>query len=384
MDPQSRAPHRLRNLCAACALFLLMLVLPGMSGVIVTDLLMRFLYAFLGLSTTEELLRFIADHANLVVALAYVLMGIPIAGWAWWLVRRARSRTPSVPAPIEAPLPLSQSTSEGVPSTPVEAGAGTSVDASSRTLPVAGSPDAPALTTPAAPAGLETCEAVPAEGSGTEPFEADVHGDEGARTGLGSLATPSFRMDWLRCRSVLYLCLLALGVLFTSDIVFAFFAALDPGALADYTELTEEAGLTSYGIAWLFSTIVLPPLVEEVAFRGIGLGHLTRAGLPFWAANIAQALAFALFHGNIVQGCYTFLVGLALGSVTRSYGSIVPAMLLHALYNLMGTVGVLPLFWSMMQLSDGAYITFGLVALIGGLILIKRDGARLQHKEGTD
>ena len=64
-----------------------------------------------------------------------------------------------------------------------------------------------------------------------------------------------------------------------------------------------------------------------------------RAGLPFAAANAIQAAGFGLFHMNPVQGAYAFLIGLALGYVARRCGSLLPAMALHAVFNLSGTLG---------------------------------------------
>ena len=77
----------------------------------------------------------------------------------------------------------------------------------------------------------------------------------------------------------------------------------------------------------VISTLVLPPLVEEAGFRLACLTYLERAGVPFAVANIVQALAFGIFHMNLTQGIYTFVLGLALGYVTASGGSIAPPCL---------------------------------------------------------
>ena len=60
--------------------------------------------------------------------------------------------------------------------------------------------------------------------------------------------------------------------------------------------------------------IFVAPLVEEIVFRLIFL----RAGkmvLPFWAANLAQAALFAIYHNVTIQRVYVFVMGLIIGAV---------------------------------------------------------------------
>lgn len=73
------------------------------------------------------------------------------------------------------------------------------------------------------------------------------------------------------------------------------------------------------------------PVVEELIFRGLLLRLLEPWGKRF--AIVASALLFGLFHGNLVQIPYAFLVGLVLGVVTMEY-SIGWAMVLHMVNNL--------------------------------------------------
>lgn len=133
--------------------------------------------------------------------------------------------------------------------------------------------------------------------------------------------------------------LMGIGLQFTTLIVMIAIIILLPTAMEEYEALVEDSGLVDYGIMWFIATIVLPPLVEETGFRGLGLTYLKRAGVPFAVANVLQALAFGIFHMNLTQGIYTFVFGLFIGYVAHATGSIVPAMLVHAIYNFMGTIG---------------------------------------------
>ena len=77
---------------------------------------------------------------------------------------------------------------------------------------------------------------------------------------------------------------------------------------------------------------LLAPITEEILFRGL----IQRSLLPFGKrfAIFCSAFTFGLFHGNLIQTPYAFLVGLVLGYVAAEY-SIGWAMLLHMINNLL-------------------------------------------------
>jgi membrane protease YdiL (CAAX protease family) len=55
--------------------------------------------------------------------------------------------------------------------------------------------------------------------------------------------------------------------------------------------------------------------------------------LPFTAANIIQAAVFGIYHLNVIQGAYAFLLGMILGYVANKYKSITASILLHMAVN---------------------------------------------------
>lgn len=132
---------------------------------------------------------------------------------------------------------------------------------------------------------------------------------------------------------------MAAAMWYLVDVILLLYIVAAPQLFEGYSTMMSDAGAMSYGAIWLVSTAVLPPIVEETAFRGIGMGYLRSAGLPFWVANALQAAAFGAFHGNLIQGTYTFVLGFALGWLTGAYGSVVPSICMHAAFNLMGTIG---------------------------------------------
>ena len=62
----------------------------------------------------------------------------------------------------------------------------------------------------------------------------------------------------------------------------------------------------------------LAPFGEEVLFRGFLLQNFKRYGVRF--AIIFSAILFGIYHGNIVQTPFAFILGLLLGYITVSYG----------------------------------------------------------------
>ena len=76
---------------------------------------------------------------------------------------------------------------------------------------------------------------------------------------------------------------------------------------------------------------ILAPVAEEILFRGLIQKTLMPYGRKF--AIFCSAFAFGIFHGNLLQSAYAFLVGLVLGYVASEY-SIAWAMVLHMINNL--------------------------------------------------
>ena len=110
------------------------------------------------------------------------------------------------------------------------------------------------------------------------------------------------------------------------------------------------------------------PIAEELLFRGFIQRSLLPLGKKF--AIFGSALLFGLFHGNLVQTPYAFLVGLVLGYVTAEY-SVWWAILLHMINN-MFMADLLPRLLSLLPGAAGDAV-MGLVVLafaIAGLVIL--------------
>ena len=116
----------------------------------------------------------------------------------------------------------------------------------------------------------------------------------------------------------------------------------------------------------LLLTCAVAPALEEAAFRGLLLRRLLPYGEKF--AVFASALCFGLFHGNLNQLLYTFVLGLIFAYVTLKTGCLGQAVILHALVNLMGA-GLPPLAEALGERGDALLGGAAAVFLVCGTLL---------------
>jgi len=101
----------------------------------------------------------------------------------------------------------------------------------------------------------------------------------------------------------------------------------------------------------VFAAVVAAPIAEEFLFRRVLQGWLERREAEWgWAAPIVlSSLAFAVAHvGQGLAWVPLFFFGLVAGYLARQTGSIVPGIVMHALFNAVSVVLVLA------QTSPGA------------------------------
>ncbi len=121
------------------------------------------------------------------------------------------------------------------------------------------------------------------------------------------------------------------GQLFV-DGVLALCRPVFPDAFAAYDKmLSGVTGASSSGVM-LFTVMLLAPIGEELLFRGLILKYAHRC-MPAAAGILLQALLFGLYHGNIIQGIYAFVLGFVLGLLACRYDSILPGILFHIIIN---------------------------------------------------
>ena len=98
------------------------------------------------------------------------------------------------------------------------------------------------------------------------------------------------------------------------------------------TEILEGLVEKTPLVSTLAALAVLPPFAEEIVFRGVLARGLATAR-PMWQALLISSAVFGAYHVLPAQAAATFLLGCSLALLTLRSGSIVPAIIVHFLNN---------------------------------------------------
>lgn len=173
--------------------------------------------------------------------------------------------------------------------------------------------------------------------------------------------------------------LLIPGTQFLSEYICMGIELLIPSWMRQYEELMETAGMgNDMTPILLIYSVILAPICEELIFRGVTLSSVKRA-LPFWAANIFQAVMFGAFHMNWVQGIYAFSIGLILGYIYEKGGSIYCSIFFHMLFNFWGTFASHFIKFDTTEIFFIISIPATVVSLLLGFILYRPKTLRIQN-----
>lgn len=105
----------------------------------------------------------------------------------------------------------------------------------------------------------------------------------------------------------------------------------------DVLQQAQEVGFTkqqnALGLIQIFIVIVIvPAVIEEFIFRGLGFLNLRRL-VGFWPAAICSSLLFATYHGQINVGIDTFILGMFMALAVEKTGSLYSSMAMHFVKN---------------------------------------------------
>ncbi len=107
----------------------------------------------------------------------------------------------------------------------------------------------------------------------------------------------------------------------------------------DYDAMMEMA-MGGSPLFLVLAVVILAPLVEELIFRGLVMGHLlTKMKRPY--AIALSSVIFGLIHLNPLQILYAALMGALLALIYVRAGTIWAAIFAHAGFNLVGVVAQL-------------------------------------------
>lgn len=172
-----------------------------------------------------------------------------------------------------------------------------------------------------------------------------------------------------------------IGLQYLSNYIVSFTAMIHEEWLDYYIALLEMAGLDdSVSLIMSAYSVLVAPICEELIFRGVTMQYAKRA-MPFWIANLFQALIFGVYHMNVIQGVYAFVIGIVLGYICEKGGSIYLSILFHILFNLWGVFS--PewfMYGSDTLLFFFVWLFVGALLLTGGILLYNRGVKIRNHK----
>lgn len=402
--PKMDASQRWKNLLLAALAFVLMIVMPTLASYVVSYTVIYGAGFVGGEPAIVRVVAFMNENMNLYSALVYLVFGIPVLLWVRGMRNRERARLrhvqleqqfleshdayaeqqPFEPAAASGQQPFVPAAAPG--RQPFSGGANSSqrptasaTDSASASFPEPPRPPARYIYYGDRPVAWQLASqggCVPqAQDGGAPQAQAFSSVQTELSRRVHSMPTVNVRIQGVDHRHFVAAVLMGYGMQIVTTLIMVLVNVLLPSVMEEYNTLVDGSGITTYGLMWVISTLVLPPLVEEAGFRGLGLTYLERAGVPFAAANIVQALAFGIFHMNLTQGIYTFVLGLALGYMTHRSGSIAPAMLMHLVYNLMGTLGS-DLIYSYLPAPFLILLVTNVIALVYAFRLLRPEQGR--------
>ena len=130
----------------------------------------------------------------------------------------------------------------------------------------------------------------------------------------------------------------------------------------------------------LILACVVAPVVEELIFRKLLLERLRPYGDKF--AMCASALCFGLFHGNLSQFLYAFVIGLIFAYVVLRTGRVWQSMLLHAMVNFV-SAGLVPLLEPLGTIGAAILGLFVLGMIFQGIVFFIALRRELWFRQGN-
>lgn len=142
----------------------------------------------------------------------------------------------------------------------------------------------------------------------------------------------TFSIKKINIKQLLFVIPLALGGFIVCNMACQPLAGFAPDSAEEFSNtfqllLTEQ----SPWLTWLIVGIA-PAICEEALFRGYFYGALKNKVKP-WLLLVITALVFGIYHLNLYQGTYAFLLGLVLAFAVYKTGSIFSSMLIHFICN---------------------------------------------------
>lgn len=109
-----------------------------------------------------------------------------------------------------------------------------------------------------------------------------------------------------------------------------------PEIQKEYQQLFESLVPGNQVLSFII-TGLLAPIGEELIFRGVTISLMENT-LPFIWVNLVQAALFGIYHMNIVQSVYAFVIGMVLGLVYKRYQNLKACIFVHGTINILANL----------------------------------------------
>lgn len=132
-------------------------------------------------------------------------------------------------------------------------------------------------------------------------------------------------------RSGVWLALGALVTVYLSEVVVSALPIRNPGSEQGLTPAHWEPSHAGAFAANVILFAGIAPVVEELTFRGLGQSLLQPLGR--WQSIVFVGIAFGIWHGLVEALLVLIPFGIALAYLRDRTASVVPGMVVHALFN---------------------------------------------------
>ena len=134
----------------------------------------------------------------------------------------------------------------------------------------------------------------------------------------------------------------------------------------NYDSMIDGVFGASSSVLGYLCVFLLAPITEELIFRGLTL-HYAKKILPPIVSILLQGFLFGIYHGNIIQGIYAFVLGTLLGFIAHQSKSLIPGMFLHIVIN----ASALLVFKGMTSTLTASIITLAISTLVAAFCMFK-------------
>ena len=137
-------------------------------------------------------------------------------------------------------------------------------------------------------------------------------------------------------KAVSYIICIAISAIFIVNVVITAAEVLKLLPQSWITQMEQNSSMIVSGspAMQILCVGIIGPIAEEVLFRGLILGGLSKT-CNKWLAIIASAIVFGVVHGHPIGIIYATCLGILIGWIFCKTGSLLSVILFHIAYNLM-------------------------------------------------